>query len=682
MKKRLGIITLSVDVGQTYRDQLSKVLDSEVEILTFSFENNDFDNIEKIENLKRLDAILISTQSQYEILKKYIDKDFNIVIAKLTLSKKGYDTLKSLGNMDTVMMVNLSLEMSLETITLLYQLGFDYLKFFPVYPNMEKVPDAEVAITTGELRFVPEKAKKTYDLGHRLIDKNTVIELLVALGLEEYLTKKSTRDYFGTLVSTNVGVEYLLSKSNILKNQFDTLLSLMDKGVICVDKDNTVTSCNGSAEKIVKINQTDMIGKNAQYILPEIDFSNTKVLNRLIKIKKKYITLSIYGIEGKNGEFNGAYAIIEDFQSKENTQNKLRLQLMNKGHIAKYNIQHIIGESKEITEVKDLIRRMAKSSSSVLITGESGTGKELVAQAIHNLSQNKDKHFVAINCAAFNTSLLESELFGYEAGAFTGASKEGSKGIFEMANNGTLFLDEIGEMPLELQVKLLRVIQEREIMRVGGQEVIKVNLRIIAATNLNLAHEILKGTFRKDLYYRLNVLPINVPPLRKRKEDIPLLFDYFMIRNNCKYVISREAIELLKNYRWDGNIRELINGVEYLDNLGKSTISIEDLPYHIKNNVNEQDARIDKKREMPFKFDNERYAVVLEILYESFKKRLKVGRKLISERAYEKNHHLSEYDVKKIMQELSKLELVNINLGRGGTTISDKGIKLMEVNQQ
>lgn len=678
MKKKLGIITLSTEVGHAYKKQLSNVFGEEVEIYPFSFENNEIEDSNNIQDIKNLDVILISTYSQYEILKRYIHKDFNIVIAKLTLSKSGYDTLKSLKDVNTAMLVNLSLEMAIETIGLLYQLGFDNLEFVPVYPSMEKIPDLEVAITTGEMRYVPKNLKEVYDLGHRFIDESTIIELFVSLGLEKQLSNKTVTDYFDQIVSYNIGVEYLLSKSNILTYQFDTLLSLMDKGVIYVNKEYIIQSCNGSAEKIVHITQSNMVGKNAKDILPEINFYDSQIKNKLININGEYITLSIYEINGKDDTFNGAYAIIEDFQSKENAQNKLRLQLMNKGHVAKYNIHHIIGDSDKINKVKGLIKRMAKSDSSVLITGESGTGKELVAQAIHNLSHNKDKHFIAINCAAFNPSLLESELFGYEPGAFTGATKTGKKGIFEMANNGTLFLDEIGEMPIELQVKLLRAIQEGEIMRIGGSEVIKVHVRLIAATNLDLEAQVKQGLFRKDLYYRLNVLPINIPPLRDRKEDIELLLDYFIKKKKSKIFIHRETMDYLKDYYWDGNIRELINCVEYLDNLGESIIRIEHLPYHIKKSKKILEKDISKNTKDPIDLGDERAVIVLKILYEAFLERIKLGRKSISERAYKRNYPLSEYDVKAILKKLNDLELVDVSIGRGGSTISKKGIERIE----
>ncbi len=205
---------------------------------------------------------------------------------------------------------------------------------------------------------------------------------------------------------------------------------------------------------------------------------------------------------------------------------------------------------------KDLGKKISKSDYTVLITGESGTGKELMAQSIHNESLRSKQPFIAINCAAMPENLLESELFGYEEGAFTGALKGGKKGLFEQAHNGTIFLDEIGDMPIYLQTKLLRVLQENQVMRVGGESVIDIDVRVVAATNKNLLEMIRQEKFRADLYYRINVLPINIPSLRERKEDISMMLNYFMKK---KRHISDEAKEILNKYSWPGNIRELKN---------------------------------------------------------------------------------------------------------------------------
>lgn len=247
------------------------------------------------------------------------------------------------------------------------------------------------------------------------------------------------------------------------------------------------------------------------------------------------------------------------------------------------SLENIIGESPAVFELFSLIRKFATSDANVLVTGESGTGKELVAKAIHNLSPRMERHFVAINCAAIPEGLLESELFGYMKGAFTGAGAN-KKGLFEIADKGTLFLDEISEMPLNLQAKLLRVIEDRTFRRVGGLSDIKVDVRIISASNRDIRSIVDKGLFREDLYFRLNVLSIDVPPLRERREDIPLLAKYFLKKFSVNKVgFSDEAIEALENYQWKGNVRELENIIERIALLcDNAIIGVEHLPEEIR----------------------------------------------------------------------------------------------------
>nr|PZN03085.1 MAG: Fis family transcriptional regulator [Bacillota bacterium] len=675
MIKRLGIVTSSKAVGLEYKRQLTNIFKDMVEISTYSFE------VGNVKDFKNLDALLISTYSQYEAISKFIDNKTEIIIAKLTLSKKSLEQLRNFSVKGPSMLVNLSFEMCIETIALLYQLGFDYLELVPVYPNMVQIPNLDTAITTGELRYVPKHVKKVLDLGHRLIDKDTIVEIAAGLRLEEILSEKRVSDYFDSLVPYNKGVEFLLSKSNILKSQFNTLLSLMEKGVIGVNKDCIIENYNKMAAKILG-GDRQYLGLNAREVLPQFEFekffsTGKPIRNKLVEINGKPITLSIFPIPALNKEdstntANGAFAIIESFESQEDTQNKLRLQLANKGHVAKYTVDDIIGKSKEIQEVKKIILRMANSKSPVLITGESGTGKELVAQAIHNVSPLRDKHFVAINCAAIPPSLLESELFGYEAGAFTGASKSGKMGIFELAHNGTLFLDEIGEMPMELQTRFLRVLQEKEVMRIGGDKVIKVDVRIIAATNKNLYEQVEKGLFRKDLFYRLNVLPINLPPLRERTEDIEVIIEALKKKNHYRFKLSKEVMDFFYSYSWNGNVRELINCLEYFANLGTEVIRLEHLPYYMKNHPKS------KTDNIIINGLDEKQSFVLTLLYEAFKNKVKLGRRSISQKAFENNMHLGEYEVRAILHQLQDLGYVDIGPGRSGSTITRKGIELFK----
>jgi two-component system response regulator HydG len=250
----------------------------------------------------------------------------------------------------------------------------------------------------------------------------------------------------------------------------------------------------------------------------------------------------------------------------------------------------IIGKDPQMQNIYRLIEDIAPTDATVLIQGESGTGKELVARAIHRQSPRRKQPFIVINCSAYPATLLESELFGHEKGAFTGAIRQKS-GRFEQANNGTVFLDEIGEIAPSAQIKLLRVLQSQKFERVGGEETLKVNVRILAATNKDLLKEVTEGNFREDLFYRLNVIPIQLPPLRKRRNDIPLLARYFLSRFSAEQHkeiqdFSSEAMRLLLDYRWPGNVRELENSIEHTAVLAKgSIVEISDLPSVIRNSA-------------------------------------------------------------------------------------------------
>lgn len=678
--KRLGIITSSKEVGIEYKRQLSHIFLDSVEISSYSFEADEVDVIKE-----DTDTLLISTYSQYEVVKKFLDRRWNVIICKLTLSKKSSELLRDLNRDEPAMLVNLSYEMCIETIALLYQLGFDYLKLVPVYPGMDDVPLLHHAITSGESRHVPSFVPHTVDIGHRLINKNTIVELAASLNLEHILTEKRVSDYFNKLVPYNKGVDFLISESLEVKNQFDTLLSIMQKGVIGINRKGVIESCNDMAKQVLEANGS-FLGYSIKEVLPQLQVDqlplNEVIQNKLIKVNNSYVTASVFPVKGlKKYEvldvLSSAYVIIESFESQEDTQNKIRLQLNTKGHIARYSVDDIIGESRQMKEVKELIIRMGNSHSAVLITGESGTGKELVAQAIHNASPVKDKHFVAINCAAISASLLESELFGYERGAFTGALKDGKMGIFELANNGTLFLDEIAEMPMELQARLLRVIQEKEVMRVGGDRVIKINVRIVAATNRNLIEQIRNNSFREDLYYRLNVLPINIFPLRKRAEDIECLIHSIIRRQGYRFHISEDTMRFMNSYYWKGNVRELVNCLEYFANIGVHVIENSHLPYYMKDTAREAFVResVEISKVVSDRLD-EKQRFVMRLFYDAHRNRKKLGRRSISDKAFQSDFHMTENDVRSILLQLKALGYIHIGKGRCGSVISQSGIEI------
>ncbi|MCP9446238.1 MAG: sigma-54 dependent transcriptional regulator [Nitrospira sp.] len=333
--------------------------------------------------------------------------------------------------------------------------------------------------------------------------------------------------------------------------------------------------------------------------LPDID--GISLIDRLVRIDAKIIPIVVTGFGTIESAVRAMKAGAFDFLTKpfdpetvvvvvrkavEVYRLRQENHLLRKAVRDQYQLEQLVGASEPIRQVLDFVRKVADSDSTVMIQGESGTGKELVARMLHFNSLRRDRPLVPVNCGAIPENLLESELFGHEKGAFTGATHT-RMGRFELANGGTIFLDEIGEMSLPLQVKLLRVLQERAFERVGGNRTIQVDVRIIAATNQNLEALVEERRFRQDLFYRLNVIPIVIPPLRDRRSDIPLLIDHFVARfNQTKHThitgISHEALRLLSQYDWPGNIRELENLVERMAVLKKQgELSVSDLPEKI-----------------------------------------------------------------------------------------------------
>lgn len=382
-------------------------------------------------------------------------------------------------------------------------------------------------------------------------------------------------------IENQINVENAKEELRETYQYMNTIIDSMSLGIYAIDKDGILKTINKEACSVLGIKEKEIVNKNVDVILP--DWRN--IFERLKNGKgydNREIVLNNGLIKGRynasatpiliHKEIIGMVIAFKEMQKVSNLVNKYS------GKRAVYSFSDIVGESKEIKKVISYAKAISASPSTVLIEGESGTGKELLAQAIHNNSDRRNNTFIAINCGAIPKSLIESELFGYEEGSFTGARKGGYLGKFELANGGTLFLDEIGEMPLDMQVNLLRVLQEGYVTRVGGDKVIPVDVRIIAATNKNLKEEALKGSFREDLYYRLSVIPIKIPPLRERREDIPILIRYFFrtkakkLNKNLNSMNADLYIKMM-NYDWPGNIRELENCIENVVNLnGESTM--------------------------------------------------------------------------------------------------------------
>ncbi|EML8814606.1 sigma-54-dependent transcriptional regulator [Escherichia coli] len=381
---------------------------------------------------------------------------------------------------------------------------------------------------------------------------------------------------------------------------FATMIDNMDQGVLVVDDESRVQSVNQTALKTLGVVQNNIIGKPIRFrpLTFESNFTHGHMQHIVSwDDKSELIIGQLHNIQGRQ-LFLMAFHQSHTSFSVANAPDEP-------------HIEQLVGECRVMRQLKRLISRIAPSPSSVMVVGESGTGKEVVARAIHKLSGRRNKPFIAINCAAIPEQLLESELFGYVKGAFTGASANGKTGLIQAANTGTLFLDEIGDMPLMLQAKLLRAIEAREILPIGASSPIQVDIRIISATNQNLAQFIAEGKFREDLFYRLNVIPITLPPLRERQEDIELLVHYFLHLHTRRLGsvypgIAPDVVEILRKHRWPGNLRELSNLMEYLVNVVPSGEVIDStlLPPNLLNNGTTEQSDVTEVSEAHLSLDD------------------------------------------------------------------------------
>lgn len=396
-------------------------------------------------------------------------------------------------------------------------------------------------------------------------------------------------------IMAQISIQKKNNELSVMNNRLTNIFNTMSDGVILVDKQGVISELNPVAKQILGS------GLNRVEVKPGIQVESilgtrNPLLEKILKRKEACTEMELMLETGNGlshcvasgetvtdaqGQVTGGVIILRPIKQIQSLVNRFS------GHYGTLQFSDIIGGSKALLEAVRVASLAAASMSNVLLQGESGTGKEIFAQAIHNRSNRQAGPFIAVNCGAIPRELIGSELFGYAEGAFTGAKRGGKPGKFELACGGTLFLDEIGDMPLEQQVSLLRVLQERRVMRIGCDKVIPIDVRVICATNKCLMREVEKGTFRKDLYYRLDVISITIPPLRERSEDIVALFNYFLDKqdkHSRRFVVSPEVIERIVRYDWPGNVRELQNVVERIVSLTEGqVVTLANLPQEICN---------------------------------------------------------------------------------------------------
>lgn len=680
MKKRLTIIGYSAPTNNIYHEQITSLFSDTIIVDEFCVDN------EEIKRGLNADLVLVQSYYIFKTIRRYIQEKSKIVIANRTISKVGLEKIMKIPKGTQVMLVDEDAEMATQMVSVIYQLGARHIELTAFYLGSNNTADGKSLIILGESKYIPSSPKEIINIGSSLLDISTIMDIAAALDLFDILENQNIQKSYKEIVTTNFGLLRLIGETNLFEKEFDILLQVLDDGIIGVNYDGLICTYNEGAEKIIGYKKHDIMYKYGLDILTDIPFKH--VLENLKSVKEKLIKINGYDVVVSvdpiihSSRLYGAVAIIRKFNDIEKKQHKLRSQLIGKGHRAKYRFQDILGESEAIKKCKNDAIKMAKSNFTVLITGESGTGKELFAQAIHNSSGRKDYQFVAVNCGALPESLLESELFGYEEGAFTGARKGGKPGLFELAHKGTLFLDEIGEISKNLQTRLLRVLQERQVMRIGGDRLIDVDIRLIAATNRDLNDMVIKGEFREDLFYRLNVLRLGVPNLNSRREDIFSFINYFKNEFNGKFEMDENVKKAFLNHNWRGNVRELKNYVEYIISLEIEKIHIQDLPF--EDGKSSENSKLNNEKVLMNRLikiagkNIKKYIFVLNELEKAFKKNKRLGRRSIFQKSQDNNIFISEQEIRTILVNLEKYQMVEIFKGRTGTVITEYGRKLFE----
>ena len=678
MKKNVAVISLDAYAGQFYAQQVQELFGDRIAVCSYSVRDGSVEHMPR-----KYDLYMVTTDAFDSLgdMHRYVPIDGEMMEIHVTLRWDVVHRLQALPAGKKVLFVNLSDKMCREAVTRLNQLGVNQLDFDLYHPGAPE-PDMsqyDFVITPQETRYVPAGAREIIDIGQRVCDSSTMIEAALRLGFEELLETPEFEQYQRDVAANTYSFDRVFARGLRLESQFEILMEILDEGIVGVNERGEVFASNHKLEEITGIPGARALQRPAAEVYPFVPFARCLAERapqpaQVVSANGVNMNVAVAPVL-RGGACIGAFATVQRFSDAENRQNELRSQLLHKGYRAKYTFDDVVGQSPAIRRCITILKKMSLTQLPVLLIGETGTGKELFAHAVHNASPRADGPFVAINCAAMPENLLESELFGYEEGAFTGARKGGKPGLFEFAHKGTLFLDEVEGMSTALQCKLLRVLQEREIMRVGGNRIVSVDVRIVAATNENLDKMVEEGTFRRDLYYRLNTLPVLIPPLREREGDLLLLIDHFRKGIGASFTLSPELERLLLTHQWRGNIRELRNVVEYFSYTGSPVVGPEELPptfHYLPAGLPEAGgAGAQPPRLADCPQEDER--VVLSRLYQADREGQSLGRDAILAAAKAAGLPCSQQEVRRILSALDQAGLARVSRGRGGTRLTPAG---------
>jgi transcriptional regulator with PAS, ATPase and Fis domain len=661
--KTVIVICVGKPVGHTLVAQLKKFLPETIPVGLYTL-MDEFDFLPG----EVLAVISSGHVRQHPKVDAKIALGMEYIVARRAIDYTGVPSLLALPAGTEVLLVNDYAQSAGDTIDHLNRIGLDHLAYHPYHPGAADHPPLKIAVTPGEAALVPAGVEQIIDIGSRQADLSTIFELVERLGMMDQLGSAISSQHLREITRLLREIDQAGRSVANLRDTLQILADYAPNGILYTDLAGRVILGNHTLCEVLRTDPQAMANRPISEVVPGLTGAPESPAILTLNGQETMV----WETPVKQGEATiGHIYAFETSHAIQALEYELRRKARPSEHEARYTFHDIISKSPQMDRVLSYAQRVARSDSTILIQGESGTGKELFAQAIHNASKRRQGPFVPVNFAAFPMSLLESELFGYEEGAFTGARRGGRRGLFAEAHGGTIFLDEIGDAPLEFQVRLLRVLQERQVRPVGGSKLIPIDVRVIAATHTDLARKVREGNFREDLYYRLSVLPLRMPRLRDRREDIPLLIDQFIRRFSqgrlakASAVMSPATLELLCGYPWPGNIRQLSNVVEFLMNIRDENRLVEPahLPeYLLESGPAPEDGLL---RDLL----GQDLAWVLGKFWASES----VGRRRLAELAARERPHLTEGVIRGLLATAESLGLVVPAPGRRGSTITGKG---------
>nr|WP_254118982.1 sigma 54-interacting transcriptional regulator [Bacillus sp. FJAT-29790] len=600
-----------------------------------------------------------------------------MMVGKRTIHHRFIDQLLKIPLNSDVLIVNDDDTATIEVIESLYQLGIDHLRFIPYKKDQIFYKNIDIAISPGETHLCPPSINKVIDIGVRLFDMATILKVVEYFCLGEKISSLISERYIRNIIDLQRELSFAEQNAKQMKQHIQNVVNTVDDGIIAINKQHRVTVFNRRLGALFHLPVDDAINKKLEEVIVQQD-----LIDFILHSNEESKFFTIYGVDlvifrHQMETENTIVATFKSIHQAFEVEKMAQRELKNKGFYAKYDFDDIVGDHPLLKETKQIAKKLALSEHPILIQGETGTGKELFVHSIHLHSMRKNGPFIAINCSALTENLLESELFGYEEGAFTGAQKGGKKGLFELADNGTIFLDEIGDISLAVQSHLLRVLQEKELRRIGGRKVIPINVRVIAATNKDIQLKSEEGSFRSDLFYRLNVLALSVPPLRDRKTDIPLLVKHFITKSGKWVKVEENLPEQLQKHEWLGNIRELKSTIDYMLTIcDGNKIELKDIPYN----------RFQKNRKQEivtsYPIPNNlleiyEYTFILETIKNCNDNGKPSSRQHISMVSEETGSFLSPQQVRRRLDYLETKGFITKGRGRSGTKITTIGVEYL-----